>query len=75
MSDKPLEMVHWYDAYSKDQWHTKIAKKPVIVTTVGFVLYEDDLLLNIAQSLSNDEGHFAQCIIPKGCVIDRRRLA
>ena len=71
-----IELVKWLDASSSDGWHTKIERSyaPCVIYTVGFVVWEDDVLLVLASTVAEDQMHNNRSKILKCGIIERKQL-
>ena len=69
-------MVDWLDAHTEDSWNPPdVAKEmcPLIVTSVGFVLAEDEQKIVLSAMVSDHAVSMVQCI-PAGCIVKREVL-
>ena len=72
-----LVLVEWVDAISNSGWHSP--KKELCevssCVTVGFLLYDEEDIITIAQNINITSGNIGDTIsIPKGCVKRVRTL-
>lgn len=69
MSDKPIKIVEWLDAVCVSQWCGVLQPlEPIKAVTIGFVLHDDDVYIQLAGTVASD-GEYNQCMtIPKGMV-------
>ena len=72
----PLVHVEWKDAQTSHGWELAddLEVEIPIVTTVGFLVKENDQGLLIASSVGADRHSNARIVIPIGMVISRKEL-
>ena len=73
----PLVAVSWYDHMTNDEWckEDTVHKAPPIMCTVGWLVYEDDIMLNLVQCVEHGGPDIAsQFVIVKSCIVQRREL-
>jgi hypothetical protein len=73
MTDKPLKIVEWLDAVCVSAWYQpEQPLEPIKAISVGFVLHDDDVYIQLAGTVATD-GEYNQCMtIPKGMVLSVR---
>lgn len=72
MTDHPIEVVVYLDSMVTAEQTYQVAK-PTEVTSVGFVIAEDDDSLTLAGELIGAYSEYrAQAAIPKCAIIERR---
>lgn len=72
MTDHPIEVVVYLDSTVTAEQTYQIAK-PTEVTSVGFVIAEDDDLVTLAGELIGAYSEYrAQASIPKVAIVERR---
>lgn len=76
MVDYTVVRVEWYDAAGHDDWRSVNAEwRPFMITTVGFLVYEDDNVVALAQNLGEeqegDQEVSHSMVIPKGWIKSR----
>ena len=71
--------VRWNDAWSRDEWSPVsefMGSEPELVISVGIKIYEDDVVVVLANSFDPDNEEVAATMcIPKGMVVESRALA
>jgi hypothetical protein len=72
--DKPLKIVEWLDATCISHWcRAGELLEPIKAVTVGWVLHEDDVYIQLAGTIATDDGEYNQAMtIPKGMVVSVR---
>lgn len=70
----------WHDSHSETLgWNNIKEIRAFPITTIGFVISEDDDMLIISHSLGNVESddpyHYDIFTIPKGCIAERKELS
>jgi len=73
---KDLVLVVWKDHYSGDEKWTRIKDhnqkvEDVLCETVGYLLYEDDEIMTVALTITNDETMFYSVCILKKVIVER----
>jgi hypothetical protein len=78
----PIVEVFWIDSASGHGWSHREAElsnetryKSMCCRTVGFVIFEDDLVIELVSGITG--GDYVDCteMIPKAAIVDRRTLA
>lgn len=72
----PLVEVQWKDAQTTHGWESEdehVFEVPV-VTTIGFLIKENEDGLVIASTVGSDKTHNSRITIPKGMVVTRKDL-
>lgn len=72
----PLVEVKWRDAQTSHGWdHIDDVELEVpVVTTVGFLVKEDENAIMVASSVGDDKHTNARMLIPIGMVVSRKEL-
>lgn len=71
-----LEIIHWVDSKIElGEVETIERHGYATISSVGYVIYENTLVVTLAQDYRGDEDTYRTTItIPKCCVIDRLKL-
>lgn len=72
-----LEIVEWIDAQSECEWAVSIDdfnKSDLVITDVGFIVYEDRKSVVICSQISSDGDFGNRTKIPKPWIKSRRRI-
>ena len=66
-------IVSWWDTVDSSEWdtHEEVHIKEVI--QIGWVVYQDERSIKLADTFSDNE-YFGITAIPKGCVIEVKEL-
>lgn len=71
MTDRPLVVVEWMDAWVKEEGivldDAKSSHAPTIVHTIGWVLYEDDVGISLANEYFDDTWR-GRTFVPRGMI-------
>lgn len=75
----PLEWIEWYDAASDDSWCSvqelkKYATERMVITEVGFVVYEDKEVIVISNQITCDWSIGNRTRVPKGWIKSRKKI-
>lgn len=73
----PIEIVVWNDAHALEHEWTEqkdVECKPLVVTSIGFVVAENELGICLALDQSEDGYYNGIGFIPKSCVVSRQVL-
>ena len=73
MSDKPLVIVHWLDAFCSDvtqMSEAEIPHTPMKMRTLGWLLREDEVGVTVANESTEDKEWRGVTFIPRG-MLDR----
>ena len=77
-TEYPLVVVKWLDHMTEDDWCKKdtLTKTPPTMMTCGWLVYEDDVILNLVQCMEcgGEDEMCNQFIILKSCVTERTNL-
>lgn len=75
-SSMKLEIIHWVDSKIEiGEVETTEKHEYATMSSVGFVVYENVLVITLAQDYRGDENTYRTTItIPKCCVMDRFKL-
>ena len=76
MSDKGLYIISWMDHYSNDGWTDPDDFQPedYIVSSVGWLIVENDHYICLAGSLSNSNAANSIMCILKSDIIEKKKL-
>lgn len=66
-----IRTIMWKDHNSFDDWSTKENYKPsaIVVQSIGYVVYEDDEIVSLANSYTEDDGFCCIINILKVCIV------
>jgi hypothetical protein len=72
----PLVSVKWQDSYAEHGWESldSLVMKIATVQSIGYVLKEDKISITLVQSTSDTGAYDHIITIPKGCIIERRKV-
>lgn len=72
----PLVQIDWEDAQTGHGWEHEedITVDIPVVTTIGFLIKENEKGIVIASSVGSDRHNNARITIPKGMVVNRKDL-
>ncbi|HUX57122.1 MAG TPA: hypothetical protein VMV77_09115 [Bacteroidales bacterium] len=79
---KDIYKIKWHDSQSDDGWTFYKERKnvyPMIITTIGYLIYENKTMIRLAMSLGQNTNGYNQqfngtITIPKCCIIKKRLL-
>ena len=70
----PLVYIRWLDHMTDDEWRSpdNVLKDPPTLLTVGWVVYEDERVVTLAQCVDPKHKDFSmQFLILKSCIVER----
>jgi len=72
----PLVQVEWLDAQTSHGWEAEgeVDQEVPLVTTVGFLIIENEHLLCLASTVGKDRSHNSRITIPVGMVKTKKIL-
>lgn len=72
----PLVEIKWRDAQTSHGWEhmEEVELEVPVVTTVGFLVKEDEHAIMVASSVGDDKHTNARMLIPTGMVVSRKEL-
>jgi len=82
MKNPDIYLIKWLDSQSDDGWMFHKERKsihPMIIRTIGFLIYENKKLVRIALSIGQNSNKTNKqfngtIIIPKCCILKRKKL-
>ncbi|MEO7099080.1 MAG: hypothetical protein ABI162_06940 [Luteolibacter sp.] len=71
----PIEFIQWHDSYVSSGWTARdeVSLGPVLCTTVGFLVSEDDTHVAIASTIQGNDFN-AAITIPKSTITTRKHI-
>ena len=69
-----LEVVVWTDVLKDPGWVEHEEVECPTLTSVGWAVYEDDKVLNIADTLDEEGTGFGIMALPKGVIMSRKEI-
>ena len=66
-------IVSWWDTVDSSEWDTHEAVHIKEVIQIGWMVYQDERSIKLADTFSDNE-YFGITAIPKGCVIEVKEL-
>lgn len=66
--------IEWTDSFTEDGWLSAndLTLEDELVLTRGFLVAEDDNLVRLTHSISEDDSILGHVTIPKSCILNRR---
>ena len=74
LDDQELSLIAWVDIIKDAGWCEHSEVECPKLTSVGWVVYEDDKCLKIADTLDEEGTGFGVMAIPKGVILSRNPI-
>jgi len=74
LDDQELSLITWVDIIKDAGWCEHSEVECPKLTSVGWVVYEDDKCLKIADTLDEEGTGFGVMAIPKGVILSRKEI-